>query len=50
MFKLRRRTCCWRIKGLIGTGIFWIFVKRLLGVLRVIGEDAAVLLLRTSGL
>jgi hypothetical protein len=40
----------WRIKDLVGTGTSWIFVKLLLGVLRVIGEDAAVLSLRISGL
>jgi hypothetical protein len=49
MFKLCRRTCCWRINGLIGTGTSWTFVKRWLGVLRVIVEDAAVLSLRISG-
>ena len=40
----------WRIKDLVGTGTSWIFVKLLLGVLRVIGEDAAVLSLRINGL
>jgi hypothetical protein len=50
MFKLCRRECCWRIRGLIGTGTFWIFVKLLLNVLRVIVGDAVALLLRTSGL